>query len=145
LADIHLVTFGGEWRKEHLEDGGFVTGDAQNIHRALFLQDEIQFDPSWSLVLGNRFDQHEQYGWHNSPRAYLVHHVNDALTIKGGGGRARAVAVEASRRRRSNSFHRATRPSVAAACSPSTATPTSSPKPTPLTRSARTIRQTAGR
>ncbi|WP_313110496.1 TonB-dependent receptor domain-containing protein [Stutzerimonas nitrititolerans] len=87
LADIHLVTFGGEWRKEHLEDGGFVTGDAQNIHRALFLQDEIQFDPSWSLVLGNRFDQHEQYGWHNSPRAYLIHHVNDALTIKGGGGR----------------------------------------------------------
>ncbi len=87
LADIHLVTFGGEWRKEQLEDGGFVTGDAQSIHRALFLQDEIQFDPSWSLVLGNRFDQHEQYGWHNSPRAYLVHHVNDALTIKGGGGR----------------------------------------------------------
>ncbi|MHB0853079.1 TonB-dependent receptor domain-containing protein [Stutzerimonas nitrititolerans] len=87
LADIHLVTFGGEWRKEQLEDGGFVTGDAQNIHRALFLQDEIQFDPAWSLVLGNRFDQHEQYGWHNSPRAYLVHHVNDVLTIKGGGGR----------------------------------------------------------
>ncbi|MCQ4288831.1 TonB-dependent receptor [Pseudomonas stutzeri] len=87
FADMHLITLGGEWRKEQLEDGGFTTGDARIIHRALFLQDEIQFNPAWSLVLGNRFDQHEEYGWHNSPRAYLVHHVNDALTIKGGGGR----------------------------------------------------------
>src|SRR5690606_1627304 len=62
-------------------------GDAQTIHRALFLQDEIVFGPAWSLVFGNRFDRHEEYGWQNSPRAYLVHHVNDALTIKGGGGR----------------------------------------------------------
>ena len=87
FAGMHLITLGGEWRKEQLEDGGFTTGDARIIHRALFLQDEIQFNPAWSLVLGNRFDQHEEYGWHNSPRAYLVHHVNDALTIKGGGGR----------------------------------------------------------
>jgi len=87
LADTHLFTLGGEWRKEQLEDGGFVSNDAQAIHRALFLQDEIEFTPDWSLVLGNRFDRHEQYGWHSSPRAYLVHHVNDALTIKGGGGR----------------------------------------------------------
>ncbi|MBA1275350.1 TonB-dependent receptor domain-containing protein [Stutzerimonas azotifigens] len=93
LADAHLFTFGGEWRKEQLEDGGFTTGEAQIIHRALFLQDEIEFDPAWSLVLGNRFDRHEQFGWHNSPRAYLVHHVNDALTIKGGGGRGFKAAT----------------------------------------------------
>ncbi|WP_282338126.1 TonB-dependent receptor [Pseudomonas sp. PS02288] len=87
FAGWHLFSLGGEWRKEQLDDGGFVGGDAQSIHRALFLQDEIAFDPAWSLVLGNRFDQHEQYGWQNSPRAYLVHHVNDALTLKGGVGR----------------------------------------------------------
>ena len=87
LADAHLFTLGGEWRREQLEDGGFMDGDAQAIHRALFLQDEIEFSQAWSLVLGNRFDRHEAYGWHNSPRAYLVHHVNDSLTIKGGGGR----------------------------------------------------------
>lgn len=86
-ADAHLFTLGGEWRKEQLADDGFASGDARIIHRALFLQDEIKFDPSWSLVVGNRFDRHETYGWHNSPRAYLIHHVNDALTIKGGGGR----------------------------------------------------------
>lgn len=87
LANAHLFTLGGEWRKEQLEDGGFTNGDARIIHRALFLQDEIELAPSWSLVVGNRFDRHETYGWHNSPRAYLVHHVTDALTIKGGGGR----------------------------------------------------------
>lgn len=86
-ADAHLLTLGGEWREEQLADGGFASGDARIIHRALFLQDEIELDPSWSLVVGNRFDRHETYGWHNSPRVYLVHHVNDALTIKGGGGR----------------------------------------------------------
>lgn len=86
-ADAHLFTLGGEWRREQLEDRGFANGDAQIIHRALFLQDEIDLAPSWSLVVGNRFDRHETYGWHNSPRAYLVHHVTDALTIKGGGGR----------------------------------------------------------
>lgn len=86
-AAAHLFTFGGEWRKELLEDAGFARGDARTIHRALFLQDEIELAPSWSLVVGNRFDRHETYGWHNSPRAYLVHHVTDALTIKGGGGR----------------------------------------------------------
>lgn len=86
-ADAHLLTLGGEWRREQLEDGGFASGEARIIHRALFLQDEIEFDPSWSLVLGNRFDRHETYGWHSSPRAYLVHHVTDTLTIKGGGGR----------------------------------------------------------
>lgn len=86
-ADTHLFTLGGEWRKEQLEDRGFASGDARIIHRALFLQDEIEFAPSWSLVVGNRFDRHEEYGWHNSPRAYLVHHVSDALTLKGGGGR----------------------------------------------------------
>ncbi|WP_404441024.1 TonB-dependent receptor domain-containing protein [Stutzerimonas chloritidismutans] len=86
-ADAHLLTLGGEWRREQLEDGGFASGEARIIHRALFLQDEIELDPSWSLVLGNRFDRHETYGWHSSPRAYLVHHVTDTLTIKGGGGR----------------------------------------------------------
>lgn len=86
-AAAHLFSLGGEWRREQLEDRGFASGDAQIIHRALFLQDEIELAPAWSLVLGNRFDRHETYGWHNSPRAYLVHHVTDALTIKGGGGR----------------------------------------------------------
>lgn len=83
----HYLSLGGEWRRESLEHGGFATGEAEAIHRALFLQDEIDLTDEVSLVLGSRFDQHEEYGWETSPRAYLVYHASDAWTIKGGGGR----------------------------------------------------------
>lgn len=37
-----------------------------------------------NLTLGNRFDNHDKFGTHNSPRAYLVVQPNSAWTIKGG-------------------------------------------------------------
>ena len=88
LGRMHLISVGGEWRKESLEDSSVnAVGHKQADHQALFLQDEIAFSPAWSLVLGNRIDRHEQFGVQHSPRAYLVHHWSDALTIKGGVGR----------------------------------------------------------
>lgn len=82
------VTFGGEWRRERLSDSAVnAAGKDESVHQALFLQDEIAFAKDWSLLLGNRSDNHEMFGWNNSPRAYLVHHVSDALTVKGGVGR----------------------------------------------------------
>lgn len=87
VGGMHLFTVGGEWRREQLEDNSVAGGDAEAIHRAAFFQDEIQFQDDWSLVLGSRFDHHENYGWQKSPRAYLVHQVNEALTLRGGVGR----------------------------------------------------------
>lgn len=87
LADSHLLSVGGEWRREQLEDDSLASGKGKAVHRALFLQDEIQLNESLSLLLGSRFDQHESYGWQKSPRAYLVYNLDDALTIKGGVGR----------------------------------------------------------
>jgi len=87
LAGMHLLTTGVEWRKERLEDEGFAGGDARTAHRALFVQDEIALAADWSLVLGSRFDKHQEYGWQKSPRIYLLHHVSEALTLKGGVGR----------------------------------------------------------
>ena len=84
----NLVTLGGEWRRERLQDSTVNRqGDAEAIHKALFLQDEITLDPDWSVVVGNRADHHENYGWQHSPRVYLVHHWSDALTLKGGVGK----------------------------------------------------------
>ncbi len=83
----NLVTAGGEWRHEQLEDptvNGFGEEDAE--HQALFLQDEIALGDSWSLLLGSRSDHHEKFGWHQSPRTYLVYHATEAFTIKGGVG-----------------------------------------------------------
>ena len=82
------VTLGGEWRRERLEDGTVNrAGEAEAIHHALFLQNEITLGRDWSLVLGDRADHHEAFGWRHSPRAYLVHHLTEALTLKGGVGK----------------------------------------------------------
>ncbi len=88
LFEMHRVTVGGEWRKEELEDRSVnLNGEEQALHRAVFLQDEIAFNSDWSLTLGSRFDKHEQFGWESSPRAYLLHHFNDELTLRAGVGK----------------------------------------------------------
>lgn len=89
LFDRHLVTLGNEWRKEELESQGFTMGKNSVIKNAFFIQDQIDLtdDYRWSLLVGNRFDYQNSFGWNNSPRVYLVHHVNDNWTIKGGVGR----------------------------------------------------------
>lgn len=79
------VTFGGEWRREKLADAAVNdAGKDKAVYQALFLQDELALAEDWSLLLGNRSDHHETFGWNHSPRAYLVHHMSDALTVKGG-------------------------------------------------------------
>ena len=83
----HSVTIGGELRRERLEDPTVNgEGHAEQVHYAGFIQDEILLGDRWELVLGNRFDHHEAFGWHASPRAYLLYHWTDALTFKGGVG-----------------------------------------------------------
>lgn len=84
----NLVTLGGEWHRERLTDSTVNrAGKAEAVHRGLFLQDEIALGRDWSLVLGDRADHHETFGWQHSPRAYLVHHLTNALTVKGGVGK----------------------------------------------------------
>ncbi|PRD41876.1 TonB-dependent receptor [Phyllobacterium phragmitis] len=85
--DNHKVTVGGEIRRERLDDPTVnESGRAEQTHFATFIQDEISLGDKWELVLGSRFDDHEAFGWHASPRTYLLYHLNDALTFKGGVG-----------------------------------------------------------
>ncbi|MFT3762280.1 MAG: TonB-dependent receptor [Pseudoxanthomonas sp.] len=87
LGRSHKFSAGGEWRREQLDDtSAALSGHVEADQTALFVQDEIQFTPAWSLVLGDRGDHHPEYGWHHSPRAYSVWHATDALTLKGGVG-----------------------------------------------------------
>lgn len=88
LGQSHLLSVGGELRREELEDSSInAAGQADITHKALFVQDEWAIAPSWSMVLGNRLDEHEKFGLQHSPRVYLVHRVGEALTLKGGMGR----------------------------------------------------------
>ncbi|WP_237173677.1 TonB-dependent receptor domain-containing protein [Paracandidimonas lactea] len=83
----HRFTLGGEVRGEHLEDPTVNhRGKASQTHFAAFIQDEIVLGDQWELVLGSRFDRHSAFGWEASPRAYLLYHATDALTLKGGVG-----------------------------------------------------------
>lgn len=83
----HRFTLGAELRRERLEDPTVNRrGRDEATHVAGFLQDEIAFSDGLSLTLGSRFDLHEEFGWHASPRAYLVWRATEALTLRGGIG-----------------------------------------------------------
>lgn len=87
-GEAHKLTFGAETRRESLEDPSVnQAGKKAQTHYALFAQDEILLKDRWELVLGSRFDHHEDFGWETSPRAYLLFHPSDALTFKAGAGR----------------------------------------------------------
>ena len=92
----HRLTVGTEIRRESLEDPSVNrAGRAALTHHALFAQDEILLGERWELVLGSRADRHARFGWELSPRAYLMFHATDALTLRAGMGRGfRAPALK---------------------------------------------------
>ncbi|WP_313049696.1 catecholate siderophore receptor CirA [Atlantibacter subterraneus] len=83
-----LVTFGGEYRHDKLKDPVNLTGGSSSEtsanQYALFLEDEWRIIDPLALTAGLRMDDHETYGDHWSPRAYLVYNATDTLTVKGG-------------------------------------------------------------
>lgn len=88
VGSAHKVTLGGETRRESLKDPSVnKQGEEDQTHYALFAQDEVRLSDQWELVLGSRFDQHEDFGSQVSPRAYLLFHPSQKLTFKAGVGR----------------------------------------------------------
>jgi len=83
-----LLTFGGEWRHDKLKDPVNLTGGSSSStstsQYALFLEDEWRIFEPLALTTGIRMDDHDTYGDHWSPRAYLVYNATDTVTVKGG-------------------------------------------------------------
>ncbi|MBK0002400.1 catecholate siderophore receptor CirA [Erwinia sp. S38] len=87
LADINqMLTFGGEVRHDKLEDSGTLKGSGKTSasQYALFVEDEWRIIESLALTTGVRMDDHQTFGDHWSPRAYLVYNATDTITVKGG-------------------------------------------------------------
>jgi len=89
LGEINqLITLGGEWRHDKLTDPVNLKGDGGNTtstsQYALFVEDEWRIFEPLALTTGVRMDNHETYGKHWSPRAYLVYNATDTVTVKGG-------------------------------------------------------------
>ncbi|SCB75891.1 outer membrane receptor for ferrienterochelin and colicins [Kosakonia oryzendophytica] len=83
-----LVTVGGEWRHDKLQDPVNLTGGSSSKtsanQYALFVEDEWRIVEPLALTTGVRMDDHDTYGDHWSPRAYLVYNATDTVTVKGG-------------------------------------------------------------
>lgn len=98
-ALLQSITVGGEYRDQKLRDpanlsgppgstAGSIDPETQVRQWALFVEDEIRILDGLRLTLGDRYDHHENFGGHHSPRAYLVWHPVERLTLKGGWARA---------------------------------------------------------
>lgn len=79
----HIVTVGGQWWDAEMTDG-LATDDFEQTTWALFAEDEWLLRDDLALTLGARYDNHDAFGSHVSPRAYLVWSATEYWTLKGG-------------------------------------------------------------
>lgn len=94
-----IVTVGGDFRRERLNDPKLLSGVAGQPgygsepeisvrQHAFFVEDELELRDNLRLTLGNRYDHHQNFGGNNSPRSYLIYHALPGLSFKGGIARA---------------------------------------------------------
>lgn len=83
LGDAHLATLGGQWWNAKMTDG-LAEKDYEQTTWAVFTEDEWRLRDDLALTLGARYDDHDAFGGHISPRAYLVWNTTDNWTLKGG-------------------------------------------------------------
>jgi len=83
IGESHITTVGAQWWKAEMTDG-YAGEDFEQKTWALFAEDEWRLRNDLALTLGARYDDHEAFGGHVSPRAYLVWNTNDNWTFKGG-------------------------------------------------------------
>ncbi|ROP62981.1 outer membrane receptor for ferrienterochelin and colicins [Enterobacter sp. BIGb0383] len=87
LGDDHLLTVGGQYWDARLKDGIVLANSGETFNQktwALFTEDDWQIIDPLSLTWGARYEKHDSFGGHISPRAYLVWNALDNWTVKGG-------------------------------------------------------------
>lgn len=65
-------------------DDGIAQTTFEQKTWAVFAEDEWRLREDLALTLGARYDDHEAFGGHVSPRAYLVWNTSENWTMKGG-------------------------------------------------------------
>lgn len=83
IGDSHRLSVGGQWADAKTTDG-LATEEFSKTWWALYAEDEWRLMESLALTVGARYEDHESFGGHISPRAYLVWNANDSWTFKGG-------------------------------------------------------------
>ncbi len=93
------LTIGGEVRYEELDDpenmgkSNTVTGSsgapfADAWTAALFVEDQVDFTDDFRMTAGLRYDYHDRFGSHFSPRTYFIYDLTDAISLKTGWAQA---------------------------------------------------------
>lgn len=93
------LTIGGDIRHEELNDpanlGKFntVTGEsgsaiARSLTAALFVEDQVHVTDQLKITGGLRYDYHDKFGSHFSPKVYVNYDLTDSWTFKAGWARA---------------------------------------------------------
>lgn len=83
IGESHIATIGAQYWDAEVEDG--MVGDTfEQYSWAVFMEDEWRLRDNLALTLGGRYEDHEAFGGHFSPRAYLVWNTTDNWTLKGG-------------------------------------------------------------
>ncbi|CDZ94363.1 TonB-dependent receptor domain-containing protein [Pseudomonas saudiphocaensis] len=83
IGDSNIATVGVQWWKAEMTDS-LAGEDFEQTTRAVFAENEWRILDNLALTLGARYDDHEAFGGHFSPRAYLVWNTTDNWTLKGG-------------------------------------------------------------
>lgn len=87
IAEQHLLTIGAQYAHTVTKDGipqlKGMDSFKQNTW-ALFSEDEWSITDTLTATGGLRYDHHDKFGGHWSPRAYLVWNTSGMVTLKGG-------------------------------------------------------------
>lgn len=83
VLDSHMLTIGGQWIDGEVVDG-IASEKFSQTAWAVFVENEWRMRDDLALTIGARYDDHESFGGHVSPRAYLVWNTNENWTMKGG-------------------------------------------------------------
>ncbi|MFV7789864.1 TonB-dependent receptor domain-containing protein [Aliarcobacter lanthieri] len=86
----HYIVLGAEYQDVALKDGvygmsqGKIDGKKEYYQYGVFAEDNWNIIDPLTLTFGARYDKHEDFGDHVSPRAYATYAINDNWTVKGG-------------------------------------------------------------
>lgn len=84
VGQSNRITIGGQYWDAELVDGLLPQNTHEQTMWSLFAEDEWHVLDNVAATIGARYDDHDAFGGHVSPRVYLVWNTSEQVTVKGG-------------------------------------------------------------
>ncbi|WP_066351441.1 TonB-dependent receptor domain-containing protein [Aliarcobacter skirrowii] len=88
--ESHYIVMGAEFLQAKMTDGVFGMSEGKTNQSKEYYQHSVFAEDSWNIIdpftitFGARYDNHEDFGSHFSPRVYANYNLTDNWTLKGG-------------------------------------------------------------